>query len=83
MDLETKSQIQHHKGQKLNNINDIYYKTLIMHLGAGLLASQTSDRKYIDTPGLKKEEHFTNDVFKYSDEIMKRFDFLDKKENKK
>lgn len=66
----------------MNDISNLYMKTLVMHIAQGLLAGQT-DHRYIDTPGTTKAEHLANDVFKYTDEIMKRFDKLDKEEKKK
>jgi hypothetical protein len=63
-------------------IDDIYLKTLAMHIAGGLLAGQADSNRYIDTPGITKSEHLANDVFKYADEIMKRFNKLDKEKEK-
>lgn len=57
-------------------MDDIYLKTLIMHIAEGLLASQSQDFKYIDTPEKKKEEMLADDCFKYANELMKRFKAL-------
>lgn len=64
-------------------INDIFYKTLVMHITEGLLAGQTQDHRYINRPGQTKEQHLCEDAFNYAEEIMNRFNKLDEKENLK
>lgn len=46
----------------------------------GLLAGDcTSDRKYIDEPGKKKEQKLADDAFKIANEFAKRFNELESK----
>jgi len=53
-------------------MDSFLFNSLVMHIAQGLLAGQGPDRRYIDHPGKKKEELLADDVFKYSNEIMKR-----------
>jgi hypothetical protein len=61
------------------NVDNIFYKTLVMHISQGVLAAQDRDNRFINTPGKSKESHFADQVFAYANEVMKRFDELDKK----
>ena len=59
-----------------SDMPDIYFRTLVMHIVQGLLASQTDDRKYIDRPDKKKEECLAEDAIIYANAIMRKFSEL-------
>lgn len=56
-------------------MDDIYFKTLVMHIAQGLLSGQASDRtlRYFDSPDMKKEVQLANDAFLYAKAIMNKF----------
>jgi hypothetical protein len=61
-------------------MDDFFYKSLVMNAMHGLLAGDcTSDRKYIDEPGKKKEQKLADDAFKIANEFAKRFNELESK----
>lgn len=66
------------------NMNfDIYYRTLVMHVSAGLLASQCPDFRYIDVPGKTKEQQLSEDAFAYADALMLTFEQRESKNGTK